>query len=151
MSNTVVFAGDGGKISIEVFGYERPAAPHPGGDTWDANWLDAKLLAEAGPFRGTFRLALTTPELAGLYRDLEKATGSLSGRVSFKSLEEDLELTISYSERGAAEIAGVLRPGGLSPGVLHFQFQSDQSYLSSSVQELRILIQRFPFRNVPGL
>lgn len=146
MSNTVVFAGAGGKIEIEVFGYERSAVS----DLDDANWLDARLLAEAGSFHGTFSLSLTTAELFSLCRDLEKAIDSLSGRVSLKSLESDLELTITFGARGAAEIAGVLRPGGWSPGVLHFQLQSDQSYLASSVQQLRSLTQQFPFREVSG-
>jgi hypothetical protein len=152
MSNTVTFAGNGGKLVIEVFGYEQqPAAPDPGGGTWDANWLDANLFAEAGPFRGTFRLSLTTAELIGLCKDLEKSTDSLSGRVAFESLESDLELTISFGERGAVEIAGILRPGGWSPGVLHFQFQSDQSYLAKSVQDLKRLTQQFPFRDFPAV
>jgi hypothetical protein len=147
MSNTVAFAGDGGKIVIEILGYERPAAS----DVDDANWLDAKLSAEAGSFRGSFKLSLTTAELIGLWKDLEKAAVSLSGRVAFESLDSDLELTISFGDRGAVEIAGVLQPGGWSPGALHFQFQSDQSYLSKSVEELKSLSKQFPFRQAAGV
>jgi hypothetical protein len=151
MSNTVTFAGNGGKIVIEVIGYEIPAPS--GADlkdgAWDANWLSARLKAEAGSFCGTFWLSLQTPELTGLCAELERATDSMSGQATFTNLENDLKLTISFGQRGAAEIAGVLTPGGSSPGTLHFQFQSDQSYLVRSVEDLKCLTRQFPFRGDP--
>jgi hypothetical protein len=146
MSNTVEFAGDGGKIVIEIFGYERPVAPDV--DMDDANWLDGKLIAEAGAFRGSFRISLMTTELIGFHKELGKTVEMLSGKVEFNSLESDLDLAISFGQHGSAEIRGVLRPGGWSPGVLHFQFQSDQSYLSKSVRDLESLTRQFPFRDV---
>lgn len=142
MNRTVTIAGHGGKIVIEVFGYENAGASNYD----DANWLTAKLSVEIGAFAGSFRVGLRTPELEALYREMDAAVSSLSGGFSFESTEGDLKLDGRFGRGGSVELAGVVRPAFELGAALHYCFESDQSYLSRAVEDLKLLIREFPVK-----
>jgi hypothetical protein len=145
MSETIaslVFSGDGGRLQFEVFGYERPTAS----DMYDANWLKTTVSVAAGPFSGSFRSNLTTWDFAKLHEQLAEVVKRLSGRVDFESSESDVVLSVEFSPRGTATIAGLLRPNGSERMTLSFNFETDQSALSETVQQLDELVVRLPVR-----
>lgn len=144
MSRSVTIGGHAGTIVLEIVGYENPTASNYD----DANWLDAKLTAEIGPFAGTFAISLRTAELVGLCEDLEKAAGSLSGQFSFESMESDLALEGRFGRGGSVELTGVVRTA-FQPGVaLQYRLESDQSFLTQTVEDLKLVIREFPVRSL---
>ncbi len=64
----IVFSGTEGRLSFEVFGYERPNAS----DEYDANWLNTRVLIEVAAFSGSFRASLTTYDFERLNAQLRK-------------------------------------------------------------------------------
>jgi hypothetical protein len=143
MSRRVTIAGHAGKIVLDVFGYENPTAS----DYDDANWLDAKLTADVGPFSGTFAIALRTTELVRLCSDLEPAVRSVSGHFSFESTETNLAIEGHFGHGGSVELTGAVRPPFEPRIALHFRLESDQSFLSRTVDELNLLINEFPVKD----
>src|ERR1700753_2654430 len=117
MSHTASIIGQGGKISIEVLGYENLHAPNPD----DANWLTTKLSVEVGPFVGSFRAALTIYDLMVLYERLEGALSSLSGQFSFQSTEDNLTLEAKFARDGNVELEGVVQPSSSYKAALHYR------------------------------
>lgn len=142
MGNSLTLAGSEGRITIEVTDYERPSA----GNADDANWLTSRLVLQVGPFSASFKLSLTTYELATVLGDLRKHLDSLSGTVTFKSLEEDLSLTFEFATRGAVFISTVVQPHQWRGTVLRFQLSSDQTGVAQVVHQLEAILSRFPIR-----
>jgi hypothetical protein len=139
---SIVFSGDGGKLTLEVSDYERPTAS----DVYDANWLKTTVSIAAGPFSGSFRANLTTYEFARLHGQLAEAVKRLSGRVDFESTESDILLAVEFSHRGTATVSGLLRPNGSERTTLSFNFETDQSILSETVRQLDELVVHLPVR-----
>jgi hypothetical protein len=142
MENHISVGGEQGRIAIEVLAYENPSAANQD----DANWLATKLSVEAGPFSGSFKVAFTTHDLISLHDQIKKALESLSGTVSFQNLEDDLSLNIEFDKRGRASVSGVAHPHGSQRAALHFQFDTDQSVLSRTAQELGAVLRKFPVK-----
>ena len=142
MSDAVSIVGQGGKIVIEVFGYENPSASNVD----DANWLSSRLSVEVGPFVGSFKAALTTYDLLVLCERLGAALHSLSGHVSFQSTEDNLTLEAEFARNGTAELKGVVQPSRSYNAALHYRFESEPGHLSQTLQELKLLTEKFPAR-----
>ncbi len=138
----ISITGEGGRITIEVLAYENPSAANQD----DANWLATKLAVEAGPFSGSFKVAFTTHDFISLHDQLKKAAESLSGTVSFQNLEDDLSLNIEFDKRGRATVSGVAHPHGSQRVALHFRFETDQSVLNRTAQELGAVLRQFPVK-----
>ncbi len=139
---SIVFTGDGGRLTLEVSDYERPSAS----DVYDANWLKTTVSAAAGPFLGSFRANLTTYEFAKLHEQLAEVVERLSGRVDFESTESDIVLSVEFSHRGTATVSGLLRPNASERTTLSFSFETDQSTLSETVRQLDRLVVHLPVR-----
>jgi hypothetical protein len=139
VAEQIKFAGEQGGLTIEVYGYERPAA----GDQDDANWLKCELSIKAGPFGGTFKCAFTTYDIIALAERLRGALAA-SGTVSFQNTEGDLDLDIALDKRGGTVIKGRANARGLQEISLQFRFDSDQSYLTQTLGQLDTVLRRFP-------
>jgi hypothetical protein len=140
MSSSAMLHGDKGHLRLEILGYENPHSK----DFDDANWLEARLEVQAGPFSGSFKLALTTGELGSLYQQLAKANKTLSDRVDFTSMEETFSLKVEFSRTGAATLCGVTTPKGGQGNSLHYRFCSEPVTLEAAVSEFARLVERFP-------
>jgi hypothetical protein len=140
--DAVVFAGDGGRVVFEISEYERPGAP----DYHDANWLRASVSISAGAFSGSFGVAFGTYEFVELLRQLRQGMDALSGVISFENMERDLRLQIEFTQHGKARISGDAKPNSSPAGSLAFAFETDQSYLSGTVEALSAVVRRFPVK-----
>ncbi len=141
---SVVFSGTEGRLSVQVFGYERSNAA----DEYDANWLNTRVLIEVGAFSGRFRASLTTYDFERLYAQLGEVVERLSGRVEFESAESDVSFSVEFSARGNAIMLGVLKPEGSEKDALTFKLEIDQSSLSETVQQLGAVVRKLPVRGV---
>jgi len=140
----VVFSGTEGRLSFELFGYERPNAS----DEYDANWLNTRVFIEVGAFSGRFRASLTTYDFERLYAQLREAVERLSGRIEFESAEGDVSFSVEFSARGHAIVSGVLKPEGSEKDALTFKLETDQSSLSETVQQLGVVVRKLPVRGM---
>jgi hypothetical protein len=145
MAKTMEIRGHGGRIKIDVQGYERPDTS----DGDDANWLAAQCNVVAGEFSCTLNLSLVTRDFAGFLMQLEKAVDSLNGTAAFTTLEEGLQIEVKFNHAGHADLFGRARSQtSLVPeqSVLSFSFETDQSFLAQTVRDLHGIVTQFPIR-----
>jgi hypothetical protein len=84
------------------------------------------------------------------FDDLNEALHSLRGTAVFITLESGLKLEITFKAAGHADVFGTLQSQlAVAPSrtTLDFSFETDQSFLSQTVEGLRAVIQQFPVRN----
>ena len=137
--------GHGGHIKIDVQGYEQPETS----DEDDANWLIARCNVAVAEFSCTIKLSLVTRDFVEFLAQLEKAVDSLKGTAAFTTLGEGLDIEIKFTHAGHADLLGRARSQqSLVPdqSVLSFSFETDQSFLSQTVRELRGIVTQFPIR-----
>jgi hypothetical protein len=142
VAEQIKFAGEQGALTIEVYGYERPAAE----DQDDANWLRCDVSINAGPFRGTFKSAFTTYDLIALAERLKGALAALSGTVSFQNTEDDIAFDVRLEKHGSATISGAAHPHRSLEASLAFRFDTDQSYLAQALRQLEAVLRIFPVK-----
>jgi hypothetical protein len=144
MKEAVIFSGVDGRLMLEASGYERPAAV----DVYDANWLKTRVSIQSGPFSGIFQAPFSTYDFARLESQLADAVSRLTGKVEFESAEGDLAFSISFSNRGTAEVSGVAKPNAFAGARITFSFETDQSMLAEAVDQLTGLLRRLPVKEM---
>ncbi|HST09383.1 MAG TPA: hypothetical protein VLL05_03335 [Terriglobales bacterium] len=147
MPKTVVLRGDGGKVQIEVHSYERPEST----DGSDSNWLVCKCGVTVREFSCDVNLSLVTEGFICFHRELAESVRSLKGTAVFATAEDGLKLEITFNSAGHADVFGIIQSqlSALPTRTkLDFSFETDQSFLSSTVDELRAVIQQFPVRGI---
>jgi hypothetical protein len=142
MGNTALIRAEKGHVGLEIAGYENPDA----NDRDDANWLAGILEVKAGPFCGSFPLALTTLELEDLRAQFTKATTSLVDEVDFATMEETFSIKVKFSRAGQASLWGVAAPKGGNENYLRYSFTSDPITLEAVTRELALLAALFPVK-----
>jgi hypothetical protein len=142
LTSTVQIRGDGKVIQIEVFGYAN--------DEYDANWLRAKCSVTMAEFSAVLNLALVTHDFARFADELEQAVQLLKGTATFSTVEAGLAIEIKFTTAGHAEVFGSARSQTScvpDVSVLSFSFETDQSFLTHTVRELKAIVSRFPVRS----
>ena len=90
-----------------------------------------------------------TDDFVRFLGDLDEAVRSLKGTAVFATLESGLKLEIKFKAAGRADVFGSVqsqRSVVPSRTQLDFSFESDQSFLSHTVEALRSVVQEFPVR-----
>ena len=136
-------AGDGFRLVVRVFGYERPGLESGA----DANWLigEAELTASES-FSGAQAVALRTEELAEFRDELERLVVQLDGEATLTHMEQQVGCTISLN-RGTGEFDGFVRQN--VGAELRVTGRTDQSYLQSSLREFDALVRELPVKGDP--
>ena|ERR1035441_2546457 len=145
MPKTVVIRGDGGQVQIEVLNYERPKSTEGS----DANWLVCRYGVTVREFSCDVSLSLMTDDFVRFLDDLDEALRSLKGTAVFATAESGLKLETKFKAAGHADVFGTVQSQlSVVPSLtkLDFSFESDQSFLSHTVEGLRAVIQQFPVR-----
>jgi len=145
MPKTVVLRGDGGQVQIDALDYERPASV----DGSDANWLVCRCGVTVREFSCDVNLSLMTGDFVRFHRQLDEALRLLKGTAVFTTAEAGLQFEITFKSAGHADVTGIVQ-SQLSAvprrTKLDFSFESDQSFLSSTLDGVRAVIQQFPVR-----
>lgn len=139
---SVLIAGSGGSVTIEVIGYENPAA----GNDSDANWLRSTVRVSVGPFAGDIEGSLTTQDFAYFERELTEVLRTLQGKATFQTDEDWLRFEVGMGSRGTAMVSGVVKAGSRSQASLRFSFETDQSYLGVTKRALSDVANYFPVK-----
>ena len=146
MPTTVVIRGDGGRVQIEVLNYERPNLTEGS----DANWLVCRCSMTVREFSCEVSLSLMTDDFVRFLADLDEALRSLRGTAVFATPESGLRLEIKFKAAGHADVFGTVQSQlSVVPSrtKLDFSFETDQSFLSHTIEGLRTVIQQFPVRS----
>lgn len=142
---TLAVRGDGGAfLTIAVYKYTYPDAS----DFWDGNWLDCKINASAHGFSARVGLSLRAEEFVEFLPQLRQIAEPAEAKVDFTTMEETLALTVEVQRGGRCAIRGEVRIHVLA--CLEFAFESDRSYLRSSITELQSIVDQFPVRGSPA-
>ena len=130
-------------ISISVNGFER----NPNGDYHDDNWLAVTVSVKSGVFTGEFEASFVTYEIKNFSIQLKELYSSLNGKAVFTTLEKQLYLSLNGNGTGQIEISGVAtdKLGGFNK--FEFTFESDQTYLATSIRQLSNVTSNFPIRS----
>jgi hypothetical protein len=139
----IVFGGEKyERLEISIADYEREAS----GDYHDDNWLKVNVSVAAGAFRGSFDATFQAVELLDLCTDLSQLYETLSGRVRFETLEDQLSLEFVGNGQGSIELLGeALDQAGVGNKLI-FALQLDQTQLNQSVQALKTAVAAFQVR-----
>ena len=143
MSKTVVIRGHRGQVHIEVANYARPDST----TGMDANWLACKCEVAVQEFSCNLNLSLTTADFVQFLAELDVAFRLLKGTAVFATLEGGLKLEIIFKTAGHVDVFGSVRSQISSRRrTLSFAFESDQSFLSQTLDGLRAVVRQFPVR-----
>lgn len=142
MSSMITIAGASGKLTINILGYENGDAR----DVDDANWLLCSIELTVDGFNARYRAALTTHELKDLEDELARILSEPGGSMSFVTDEENLGLKIRVESLGGVDIEGDCKVSGSPKVTLSFLFQSDQTFLAKSLEDIKVALQYFPIK-----
>src|SRR5438093_2752259 len=145
MTQQAMIDGDGCKLVLRVFGYERPPL-----DTGvDANWLQAEVELErsGGAFHARRDVSLRTDELAAFRDQLAALVETLNGEAALSHVEEEVGCTIKLNS-GVGELEAFVRDHTAAE-LRVTEVRTDQSYLQRSLEDMNALVKSFPVRGEP--
>src|SRR3954449_9165524 len=138
--------GQGFHLRFDVLGYESERL---GKDSHDDNWLSGTVSLElarppAATFKATCSTSWQTVEFAGFHEALRALLDDLTGTAAFTTIEDQVELTIRLTG-GKGSLEGRVEEHAMAS--IEFEAETDQSFLSQTLAELRALTAKYPFRN----
>lgn len=144
MSFVMEISGQGARLTVEVLGYENPSAQNAS----DANWLSCNVAIKVleSTVLANFPASFTTYDFIQFRQELSTILSNLRGSATFVTDEEALRLSVEIGSTGVARVDGVACVRGGPETTLSFSFDSDQSYLSQTVNGLEAIVVHFPTR-----
>lgn len=136
----VSLLGEKTKIEIEVLERSYPDSTN----NWDKNWITSVVHITIPGYVAQFTCELRTDELAEFADELAVMHENLEGTAAFKHIEGAICMkgTIDHLGRILWEAETCYPPG--DGAVLQFEFNSDQSYLTSLIRQLHTILSSFP-------
>ncbi|WP_270182274.1 WapI family immunity protein [Alkalihalobacillus sp. CinArs1] len=137
--------GDKSKIAIEVLGRKYPDST----DYWDGNWIDSYVLLKIPGYSAKFRANVRTNELLSFLEELKTMNETLKGKAVLENMEDFILLEGRMDALGNVMWSGeTCYPMGTG-AILNFTFESDQSYLTKLIEELIVVVDKFPVIGKP--
>jgi hypothetical protein len=130
------------RLEVDVLSYERPVS----GEYYDDNWLVVAVNVSAGGFSGRARMTILTDELVRFSEQLHLLYDRRSGSAEFRTLEEQLSLTIVGDGKGHIRLTGEFLDAAGIGNRLSFALDFDQTLLQDSIRALDGVIHAFPVR-----
>jgi len=115
----------------EVYGFPESTSH------WGGYEVRGNLYIKSGNFNVQSTIWTSTGELFDFLKKLESVNNNLKGKVTFTNYERDLEFILAFTDLGHAIIEGLFIDNGEFDNELNFEFRTDQSYLSLTIQELK--------------
>ncbi len=123
---------------IEVYGFPEQTS-HFGG--YDIR-CDVKIYVDG--FSVSSQFYTTTGEIFDLFKKLKECNEKLAGKIDFANYEDELKFSMSYDTLGHVFITGKFEKfNGFAANRLNFEFQSDQSYIQSTLLQLYSIIEQY--------
>jgi hypothetical protein len=128
------------KFSLEnVYGF-----PNETGH-WGGYDVKSGIEIKSGAFYAKSYFYSSTGEFYQLYERLIKVNELLEGVVYFTNYEENFKFNLSYAINGHVSISGNFYDinSGNHDNRLEFGFESDQSYIQSTLSQLRVIVDKY--------
>ena len=88
-------------------------------------------------------LWFTTGDVYDFYKQLDKCYRELNGIAVFSNYENSLELEVVFNRLGQVVIQGSFQEKAYVENELQFEIESDQSFLTSTLEELRKFVDHY--------
>lgn len=121
----------------EVYGFPETTSH------WGGYEVRANLEIKSGNFSVNSTLWVSTGEIYNFFKSLEDSNKNLNGKIKFENYERNLEFTVAYTELGHTILEGIYSELGQFENELKFEFSSDQSYLTGTIEELKLITMKY--------
>ena len=138
--NSFTIKGEADFVRInleEVFGFPDETS-HWGG--YDVN---ASIEIKSGNFQVRSTFYTSTGELFEFYERIKKCNEVLKGFVLYENYEKNLSMKASYDDLGHLEISGTFSENDNFRNKLNFEFNSDQSFIRYTIEELELIATQY--------
>lgn len=134
-------------FQLWVHGRQIPEAQ----DQWDGNWLNVTVhCVHSGASVWATGAILDSIGLVRFTDELERLHQTLSGEAVLESHEPNVRVRVATSDRaGPLAVLAEITPDHLAQGHW-FEFEIDQSYLHSTVAQLKSVLTEFPVKGISG-
>ncbi|RFU69387.1 hypothetical protein [Bacillus sp. V59.32b] len=139
--NEFIIAGKQGFIRIElseVYGFPNETS-YLGG-------YDVKGIVEiksGNYFVKDAELWFSTGQVYQFFNQLQKCYNDLKGCVTFSESENNLKIDLSFNKFGQINIQGYFQEVAHQENILQFEFESEQSYLVSTLHQLQNIVDQY--------
>ncbi|HTE20135.1 MAG TPA: hypothetical protein VK689_17360 [Armatimonadota bacterium] len=114
-----------------------------------SGWVRCRVAVVVSGFTAEYAASFDLPAFSRFHDELLAAYATLTGRASFVTIEETLELGVEMTPTGGAIVTGVARKQ-IPEVALTFEFDSDQTYLGLPCQQLAEILERHGASSVRG-
>ncbi|MFD3003030.1 hypothetical protein ACFS7Z_21880 [Pontibacter toksunensis] len=126
------------KISFqEVYGFPESTCH------WGGYEFRATFEIKSGSFTVKSIFWTSTGEMYEFYKKLKACNSELKGNVNFVNYEDNLDFTAKYDDLGHVKVQGRFNELDEFNNELIFEFNSDQSFISSTLEELKPLVLKY--------
>ncbi len=139
MSKLITIQSESDFLKIELIKFAYPNSL----DTYDKNWLDTIVTLKTGG--GKYSAYFQTSDFTDLHKHLSTLYDNLNTEFVFKTLERQLELNFKTDGIGHIDIIGVAQDEAGIGNTLTFELNIDQTDLPMLIQQIRDVIEEFPF------
>ncbi len=122
----------------------RGRAYHRSVDYWDGNWLLVDVSIAVGKFTGSIPGLLRAEELHNFSVQLQGFSETLTGPISFLTVEGWLKFRLEVDKLGHIRLSGTVSDDVHSPNHLTFAFNVDQPTLAGTLDQLRHVVETWP-------
>jgi len=124
-------------LLTEVFGF--PETTHH----WGGYDTKATFELKIGGYYVKSDFYTSTGEIYTFFENLVTANKKISGKVEFSSYEGNLTFSLTYNNLGLIKVEGKYLESHQLENLLSFEFQSDQSYVYSSLLEIEKIVAKY--------
>ena len=110
---------------------------------WGGYHVQAKININAGDFSVASDFYTATGEVFGLYQQFVSCNEKVTGTATFASYEGNLKFTATYDFGGRIEINGTFRANGQFGNELCFEIITDQTFIQSTIAQMKQLIDKY--------
>ncbi|QHL89065.1 hypothetical protein GU926_17175 [Nibribacter ruber] len=121
----------------EIFGFPEKTCH------WGGYELRATLEIKSGDFTAKSSLYTSTGEIYEFYTMLRDCNERLSGLASLENFEGELKLSIQFTNLGQVNVSGSLSKVDALHNELNFELNSDQSYITGTIDELKKIVAKY--------
>ncbi|MBK9121534.1 MAG: hypothetical protein IPM16_00235 [Chloroflexi bacterium] len=127
-------------LSLQIVGRAVPGSD----DYWDGNSLVAHAEVKVEGLSGKLTGVLRSEEILRFGEQLQHGYETLSGEVTFTTMEGWIEFVVRFLRAGSVVVEGVVTPDLALRSRLQFDLGLDQSYLPAVLAQIRQVVKRFP-------
>jgi hypothetical protein len=120
---------------IEVFGFPKETSYLGGYD------VKGNIEIKSGNYYvKEAELWFSTGQVYEFFIQIQKCYNDLKGSATFLDPENNLEFNLNFNKRGQIHIQGRFQELAHEENILEFEFESDQSYLASTLHQLKNIV-----------